>query len=186
MFDKGILLQNKRTEKIKELEKQQDIKLSKLQKILLTSSSPITNILDALYGEVMLFILDQNLKSADKQCCELLDVDEGDEIFHRNLIVHKHGRPLISAMSLIPTSRCSDEVVEDLLKKDIPTGAIIYRHNIETMLRVTRISIEKPTPLLKELFKTDEDMLIREYVLIHHGKLVTWTKEGFPISYYQE
>lgn len=186
MFNKGTIIQNKVIDNIKELEKQHNIELSNMQKIMLTSVGPITTILDVLYGEVRLFVLEQNAEGADKEVSELFEIAEGDEVYYRKLIVNKNGRPLCYAISYIPTDRCSEEVVADLHKEESPTSTIIYKHDIETILKITKISIEKPTALLKELFKTDEDMVTREYLLIHHGKIVTWTKEGYPITYFRE
>ena len=35
-----------------------------------------------------------------------------------------------------------------------------------------------------DLFKTDEDMLTREYIMIHKGEVIIWTKEAYPLSYF--
>lgn len=186
MINNSHEIENEIRSQITEIEQEHDIELSTIQKILLCINSPITPILDVLYGKVYLFMLGQSFKKADKNLAELLELDEGEEIDYREVIVHKNGRPLTYALSYIPKSRCNDEVIEDLLKEKLTTGKIIYKHGIEILLKITNISIEKPTPTLKELFKTDEDMLTREYVMVHHGKIVIWTKESYPISFFTE
>ena len=38
---------------------------------------------------------------------------------------------------------------------------------------------------MKEIFKTDEDMLARDYVIIHDDEILMWIKEVFPKSYFR-
>jgi chorismate-pyruvate lyase len=45
--------------------------------------------------------------------------------------------------------------------------------------------VEKPTPILKELFKTSDDMLKREYTISQHEKVWLWSREIFPLSYFK-
>lgn len=185
MISKGTIIETQIHEKINELEQQHDIKLSTIQKILLSIGGPITPILDVLYGEVYLFMLDQHVKKADKDIADVLNINEGDEVDYREVIVHKHGRPLVYALSIVPLSRCSENVVKDLQEEKLTTGNIIRKYKIETLRDITRIDIEKPTSILEDLFKTSEDMLTREYVIIQHGEIKIWTKESYPLSYFR-
>ena len=186
MIHEGKKLRNETREKIAFLEKQHDIKLSTTQKILLSLKGPITTILDVLYGTVNLFVLDQHFEKADKKIAKLLDVDESEELDHREVIVHKNGRPLVYAKSYIPLSRCSDAVLKDLCEKNLTTGNIIDKNNIETLRLINEISIEKPSEILQELFHTSEDMITRRYVIVHNGKPIIWTEEKYPLSYFRE
>ena len=77
MISKGKAIKNDIRTKIQEVENEHDIKLSTTEKILLSISGPIVTILDTLYGEVRLFVLEQKMKKADKEISELLDIDEG-------------------------------------------------------------------------------------------------------------
>lgn len=172
--------------RIAELEKEHNIKLSTTQKILLSIEGQIVSILDVLYGNVKLFILEQHIKKADKELAEILNLNEGDEVDYREVILHKHGRPLVYAESYIPKERCSEEVFENLLDEIKTTGKILADRNIETIRKIQDISIEKTTPILSDLFKTQEDMLTRDYVLIHKKNIVIWTKEAYPLSYFKE
>ena len=185
MFSKSHLIKNEIRQKIKELEQKHNVEISTVQKILLSTDGVITTILDVLYGQVHLFVLRQRFEKADESTANLLDIDKGDEVDIRELIVHKNGRPLVYALSFIPKSNLTEEIIEDLFEERLTTGQIIYKHKIEVLLETTKISIEKPTPTLKELFKTDEEMLSREYIMIHDGKIVIWTKESYPISFFR-
>ncbi|WP_296872715.1 chorismate pyruvate-lyase family protein [uncultured Methanobrevibacter sp.] len=182
---KGNVIENKLRDRIMELEEEYGTEISTTQKILLCEHGPLTTLLDVLYGEVYLFILDQHLEEADEEIAELLQIDAGDEIDYREVIVHKNGRPLVYTLSYIPTSRCSEEIFEDLMNERLTTGRIIDKNVIETFITIKNISIEKPSPTLKELFKTDECMLCREYIITHNKEIGIWTKEAYPLSYFK-
>ena len=186
MIQEGTIIKNEIRDKINQTEIENRVELSTIQKILLSIRGPITTILDVLYGEVNLFMLDQHYEKADRRIADLVNIAEGDEIDYREVIIHKNGRPLVYVLSYIPTSRCTEGILEDLKGEVLTTGKIIDKNNIETMRIIKRIDVEKPTPILKELFKTDEDMLTREYVMEHDKKIVIWTKESYPLSYFRE
>lgn len=173
-------------DKTRELEKQHNIELSNTQKILLTTDGSITAILDVLYGKITLTTLDQHFEDADTTHAKLVNVNEGEEINYREVIMHRDGKPLIYAISHIPLKRCSKEVCADLIRADIPIGRILKNYHIESRREVNNIFIEKPNDKLKELFKTDEDMLARDYVIINKDEILMWIKEVFPISYFTE
>lgn len=179
-------MKNEIREKIIELEQKNNIKLSTIQKILFSIEGQLVTILDVLYGNVGLFVIDQEIKKADKEIAEKLDINEGDEVDFREVLIHKHGRPLIYGVSHIPKDRCSNTVVEKLLNEKSTTGRIMIEHEIETRTEVKNLTVEKPSAILQNLFKTSEDMLSREYVLIHKKNKVLWCKEVYPISYFRE
>ena len=186
MSSKCTAIKNELREMIFQLEQEHNIKLSTTQKILLSINGPITPILDVLYGEVRLFMLDQHFENADKDIADLLGIDEGDEILYRNSIVFKHSKPLIYVLSYIPKSRCSDRVINKLLEGKTTTGRIMNESGHETIRIINDISLMKATPILTELFKTTDDMLTREYSMIHKGEIVILTKDIYPLSYFKE
>ena len=173
-------------EKIKQVEEEYGETFSNTQKILLTTDGSITAILDVLYGKITLTTLDQHFETADKSHAKLVNVSEGEQIKYREVIMHKDGRPLIYAISHIPLSRCDENICADLVRADIPIGRILKNYNIESRREINNIFIEKPNETLKELFKTDEDMLARDYVIINNDEILMWIKEVFPISYFKE
>ena len=186
MLSSSNVIKNEIKEKIKEVEKENNVKISTTQKIVLSTNGPLSSILTALFGEVHLFTLKQRFEKADQEIAEKVGVNEGDEVHHREIIVHKHGQPLMHALSYLPKSRCSEGVIEDLVGERLVLGRIIRKHRIETFREITDISIEKATPMLKELFQTNEDMLTREYIMIHDGEIFVWTKESYPLSYFTD
>lgn len=93
MYSEGTIIKNQIRSKIKELEEEYDIELSTTQKILLSINGPITTILDVLYGEVKLFMLGQHVEEANEDIAKLLNIDEGEEVDYREVIVHKCNPP---------------------------------------------------------------------------------------------
>ena len=173
-------------DKINQVEKEYGRNFSNIQKILMTTDGSITAILDVLYGKITLSTLDQHFEDADKDHAKLVNVDEGEEINYREVIMHRDGKPLIYAISHIPLSRCTKDVCADLIRADIPIGRILKNYHIESRREIKNIWIEKPNETLKELFGTDEDMLARDYVIINQDRILMWIKEVFPISYFTE
>lgn len=183
MIPEGHVIKNEIRDEINKVEEKHDIKLSTIQKILLSINGPISTILDVLYGTVNLFMLDQHLEKSPKTS-KIINIQKGDEILYRESIVHKRGKPLVHVTSVVPTARCSEKTLEDLLSEKMTTGKIMDTHNHETLRRITKISVEAPNEILTDLFKTDEDMLTREYIMIHKGEVIIWTKEAYPLSYF--
>ncbi len=178
---------NKRLiEKMNELEKDYGQEFSNTQKILLTTDGSITAILDVLYGKITLDTIDQHLEAADEKRAKLVNVNEGDEINFREVLMHKDEQPLIYAISHVPLGRCTKEVCNDLLRADIPIGRILKNYHIESRREVNNIFIEKPDEKLIEMFGTDEDFLARDYVIINNDEILMWIKEMFPVSYFTE
>lgn len=173
-------------DKIKEIEEKDNVELSTVQKILCSIEGPAVTILDVLYNDVNLFILDQHMEKANEDVAKKLEINVGDEIDLREVILHKHGRPLIYGLSYIPKDRCSNTVIEKLLKEDQTTGRIMLEHEIETITRIDDIYIETPDATLQNLFHTNDDLLVREYSLIHKKNVVIWSKEAYPLSYFKE
>ena len=171
-------------EKINEVEENYPKNFSNAQKILLTTDGSITAILDVLFGKIDLTTIDQHIESADEYHSDLLNCEVGDEINYREVIMHYGDENLIYAISHIPLSRLSKEICDDLLRADIPIGRILKNYNIESRREINKIYIEKPNETLRKLFDTDEDMLAREYVIIHNGEILMWIKEVFPVSYF--
>lgn len=172
-------------EKVTQLENEYNEEFSNTQKILLTTDGSITAILDVLFGKITLTTLDQHVEAADESHAQLVNVDAGEEINFREVIMHTNGKPLIYAISHIPLKRCTKDVCTDLLSADIPIGRILKNYHIESRREIKNIFIEKPNDTLKEIFKTDEDMLARDYVIINNDEILMWIKEVFPKSYFR-
>lgn len=173
-------------EKINKVEKDNNKNFSNTQKILLTTDGSITAILDVLYDKITLTTLEQHTEIADKHQAQLIDVNPGEEINFREIIMHKDEKPLIYALSYVPMKRLTEEIKCDLIRADIPIGRILKIHNIESRREIKNIFIEKGNKTLEKLYNTKEEFLSRDYTIIHKGEIIMWIKESFPISYFTE
>ena len=160
--------------------------LSNTQKILMTTDGSITAILDVLYGKIDLKTLEQHFEEATEESAKLVNVDIGDEVNYREIIMHKDDNPLIYAVSYIPLKRLTKEIRDDLIRADTPIGRILKNYNVESRREINVIQIEKASDKLKELYDTEEDFLTRDYTIIHNGEILMWIKEFFPITYFTE
>ena len=173
-------------EKINQVEEKYNQNFSNTQKILMTTDGSITAILDVLYGKIALKTLEQHFEEATEESARLVNVDAGDEVNYREIVLHKDDYPLIYSVSYIPLKRLSKEMRDDLVRADIPIGRILKKYNAETRREINVIQIEKATDKLKELYNTEEDFLTRDYTIIMNGEILMWIKEFFPINYFTE
>ena len=173
-------------EKINLVEENYGKNFSNTQKILMTTDGSITAILDVLHGKIDLKTLEQHFEDATAESAELVNVNPGDEVNFREIIMHKDDQPLIYAISYIPLKRLSQEIKDDLVRADIPIGRILKKYNVESRREINQIKIEKANDKLIEVYNTDEDFLARDYTIITNGEILMWIKEYFPISYFTE
>lgn len=160
--------------------------LSSAQKILLTTDGSVTAILDVLKGHVDIQTLKQEFTPANKEMAKNLDIEEGETVNYRVVIIKTPDEPLIYAISLVPLKRLDNDFKEDLIRADIPIGRILKKHNIESRREIKSIFTEKINSELEDIFKTDSQMLSRTYNIIHHDEILIWLKEMFPYSLFQE
>ena len=157
-------------EKINNLEESYGRTFSNTQKILLSTDGSITAILDVLYGKISLDTLEQHVEESTEENAKLVNIEKGEDINYREIIMHKDDLPLIYAVSYIPLKRLSEGIKEDLTKADIPIGRILKKYNIESRREINRIQIEEANERLKEIYKTDADFFSRDYTIIYKEK----------------
>ncbi len=173
-------------EKIKEVEEEIG-SLSSAQKILLATDGSVTTILDVLKGHIDVNTSIQEFREADNETAKELDINEGDTINYRTVVMsHDPEEPLIHAISITPIKILDNNFKEDLLKADIPIGRILKKYNIESRREVTHIGAEKPDEELRKIFNTDSIMLTRTYNIIYHDMVLIRIKETFPYSLFKE
>jgi len=152
---------------IKKLEKKFG-KISDVCKILLSTDGSVTDILNALKGEITAKILIQKIQKADKKTAKLLNIREGEEFNFREVFVCGSSRPLIKAVSFSALKRLSAAFKKDLLSTDIPIGKLLKKHNVETRREITALSAN-----------VKDNLLLREYRIISGGEILMYIKEQF-------
>ena len=186
MFSKGSIIKNETHNKIREIEHENGIKFSNTQKVLLSIEGSISAILDVLYGTVRIFVLNNHFENVDEKKAKLLDIEEGEEINYREVLLFGKGKPMIYALSYIPLSRCNEKARQDIVDGNMPLGKIMRKYDVESRREIQEMYLEDPSPTLKELFHTNSKFISREYIIVEHGKIVMWTKESFPITFFTE
>lgn len=169
---------------IKEIEKNLG-SLSSAQKILLATDGSVTTILDVLKGHVKIRTLIQELREADEEMANLLQVERGDAVNYRVVVIERD-EPLIHAVSLIPVERLNNDFKEDLIRADIPIGRILKKHQIESRREIKSVAVEKSSPEMVEIFNDESPVLSRTYHIIHQDQVLVWIKETFPSSLFRE
>lgn len=163
-----------------------NIKLSNTQKILLATDGSVTTILDVLNGRINVETLKQEFQEADMEITKLLNINKGEKVNYRVVVLKKEDTPLIHAISYIPISRLTEEFKEDLFGADIPIGRILRKHNLESRREVKSVKIEQATTDLKDIFNTSADFLSRDYNIVHNNEILIWIKETFPMDSFLE
>lgn len=186
MTCEGNNINQRLIEKIYTVEKNYGKTFSNTQKILLTTDGSITAILDVLNGKIDLKTLEQHFEKSTPQIAELIDINSGEEINYREVLMHKNNKPLIYAISYIPLKRLHKNFKSDLIRADIPIGRILRKYNMESRREIKTIQVEKSNEKLEEIYNTDDDFLTRTYTIIHDEEILIWIKEFFPITYFVE
>jgi len=172
-------------DQLRELEKH--VKLSPIERILLTTDGSITKILDALVGEEIEVITElQEIIPADEELSEELHVQVGAEVNHRVVNLLSSESTLVHAVSYSPLERLAAKFKKDIMKKDLPIGRIMSSLNIESRREIKGF----------EAFEGDEEIckrfrlplgsifLKRHYQIIHSGAILLSITEIFPNGIY--
>jgi len=160
------------------------IKLSKAQRLLLLTDGSVTTLLEVMTGKpIVVTTLLQQVVRADSERAAALDVEEGDNINYRIVVLKNGGgdRPLIYAESYTPIARLQKEFRYDLMKADIPIGQILTQRKIESRREIRRIETMSNEEL-SDLFRVPHDvpMLSRTYDIISHDMVLIRITETFP------
>ena len=121
-----------------------DLELSKAQQLLLMTDGSVTTLLEVITGKpVVVTTLLQQVVEADAERASALDVEEGDNINYRVVVLKNddNHQPLIYAESYTPIARLKKEFRHDLMKADIPIGRIMNQRKIESRREIRRIEI---------------------------------------------
>ncbi len=164
--------------------KDPNVPLSKWQSLLLMTDGSVTTLLEVLTGKpVVVKTLLQQVVRADTERAAALDVEEGDNINYRVVVLKNDDddRPLIHAESYTPIARVQKEFRHDLMKADIPIGRILTQRRIESRREIRRVGTISNDEL-SDLFGVPHNvpLLSRTYDIICHGMVLIQITETFP------
>jgi beta-ribofuranosylaminobenzene 5'-phosphate synthase len=178
------------TLKVEQMFSNLQYKLSKLQKLILLTDGSITTLLEIITGKpVTVRTLTQGITKADCEISELLEIEEGDNINYRVVIVKnvESEEPLIYAESYTPISRLQRQFKHDLMKADIPIGRIMRERKIESRREIEKIEMVFNDEI-SEIFEVPYHvpMLSRTYNIINNGMVLIRITETFPLTSFLE
>jgi beta-ribofuranosylaminobenzene 5'-phosphate synthase len=143
----------------------------------------VTTLLEVLTGKpVVVKTLLQQVVRADTERAAALDVEEGDNINYRVVVLkNDDDRPLIYAESYTPIARVQKEFRHDLMKADIPIGRILTQRRIESRREIRRVDTTLNDEL-SDLFGVPHNVMLlsRTYDIISHGMVLMRITETFP------
>jgi beta-ribofuranosylaminobenzene 5'-phosphate synthase len=174
------------TLKVEQMFSNLQYKLSKLQKLILLTDGSITTLLEIITGEpVTVRTLTQGITKADYEISELLEIEEGDNINYRVVILKnvESEKPLIYAESYTPISRLQRQFKHDLMKADMPIGRIMRERKIESRREIEKIETVFNDEL-SEIFDVPYHvpMLSRTYNIINNDMVLIRITETFPLT----
>jgi beta-ribofuranosylaminobenzene 5'-phosphate synthase len=160
------------------------LKLSKAQRLLLITDGSVTTLLEVLTGKpIVVTTLLQQVVEADAERASALDVEEGDSLNYRVVVLKNddNDQPLIYAESYTPIARLQKEFRHDLMKADVPIGRIMKQRKIESRREIRRIETICNEEL-SELFGVAQNvsLLSRTYDIISHNMVLIQITETFP------
>ena len=146
-------------QRISDLQNISNIKLRMFEKILLTETGTLEQVLTILTNsEVTIQILKQKqyYKSIKREA---------------RIINKKTGENLVYATSNIDPCNLPEEIIRQIKQKHLSIGRIITNYQLETFRKILKIGYNSKT---KSVF--------RIYHIIHKGKVIFKIKEVFPLD----
>jgi chorismate-pyruvate lyase len=119
----------------------------------------------------------QKVITATDKIAKLLMIMPGEPVNHREVMLQVQGIAYVLACSLAPVSTMPQGIKDDLMKADIPIGRILREHKLEIRRDILNIEIKSGETIFNDI-----QVLSREYVIIHGGKILIWINELFPVD----
>ncbi len=166
-------------------------RLSPVQKMLLGTDGSVTNLLEVITGSpVEIETLVQRVEPADEAVARELQINPGEDINFRIVLLKKADsrEALVYAVSHTPLKRLDASFKDDLTKADIPIGAILKKHRIESRRDITSTAFSSAGEEHCRAFGVfaREIMLTRSYQIIRHGQPLIAINETFPYNSFRD
>jgi chorismate-pyruvate lyase len=137
----------------------------------------VTLLLELLTGKtVNVETKEQKAVKATPEVARLLDIEAGDEVNERLVVLTAGDTVYVLAKSLAPVKRMPPDVRKDMIQADIPIGRILRDHKLETRRDIIDMKITANT------FFGGLPVLSREYCIIHNNSILMWINEFFPVD----
>jgi beta-ribofuranosylaminobenzene 5'-phosphate synthase len=170
------------------IDKKLGIRLSPLQRVLLTTDGSVTRILEAIAQEpVEVETVRQEIMKADSSLARALGVKAGEEVNYRVVNLKNSGGVLMRAVSYAPMKRLRPEFKAPIMRKDEPIGRIMAELGIEARREVKTIETLEADEELSRVFGIPKDatLLRRTYNILHSGEVILNITEVFPHAFFK-
>lgn len=147
-----------------------------LQHVLLSTDGTVVPLLEGCFGEpIRLAGHVQSLRDATPTDPAELELDEGDSILHRKVLLQgEHtGRQYAFAESVLVPHRLPPLVRKALLSTSTPIGRVLNEHRVESFREVLRVGRTRTG-------RNGEEVLFRTYRILSGGRPVMLITEYFP------
>ena len=169
------------------IEEKLGLKLSLIQRILLSTDGSVTRILEAIYQEpVKVETLSQEVVKAGEALAAELGIAPEDEVNHRVVNLVNSQGVLIRAVSYAPLSRLSPDFKAPIMRRDEPIGRIMADLGIEARREVVGIDATTAEEELSRAFNIPigSPLLRRRYNIIRRGEVFLNITEMFPYAFF--
>jgi len=170
---------NKQLKKtLKDIEK--EIHITPFLRALLLTDGSITTLLEAFKScEIKITGLKQKIVEADEKLSEELNINPGEMINEREVILSAEQKPLVYAKSYAVILRLDICAKNDILKTNAPIGKILKKHKVETHREIQEIGIKSDAEIAKILNLNNNKILFRIYLIIHKNMPLMKIEEYF-------
>ncbi|GAA6621090.1 chorismate--pyruvate lyase family protein [Scytonema sp. NUACC26] len=162
-------------------------KLSKFQRVILTTDGTLTEILEAYLLEKIQIVKLSEEVVAIAQDIEPLDITAGCETISRKILLQGKisRRNWIYAESIIVPERLDEFFRERLLKTQEPIGRLWLEHKVETFKEIID-SGREPSGDLSHYFKIkrEDKLFSRTYRVFSNRKPIMMITEKFPEQFF--
>ena len=150
-----------------------------LRALLLTDGS-ITTLLEAFTNlEIKVAGLKQKTVPAGDELAVELNINPGEELNEREVVLLAGSAPVVYAKSYAVISRLDGEARNDILKTDVPIGKILRRHKLETHREIREIGLKHDDKIAGILNLDGNKILFRSYVIIRKNVPLMKIEEYF-------
>lgn len=164
------------------------MKLSVLQRILLTTDGRVTDIIQAYSNESIYAVkLSQEVETLVEPI-PVLEITNKHQILRRKVLLRgkKSQTNFLYADSLLVSDRFDKKIKDDLILSDKPIGKLILDYKIETYREILNWGIEQAESIA-EYFQIDTQATVinRTYRIFAYHSPIMLITEKFPASYFR-
>jgi beta-ribofuranosylaminobenzene 5'-phosphate synthase len=170
------------------IEEKLGLRLSPIQRILLTTDGSVTRVLEAIGREpVNVETIEQRVIQADEALAEVLGASPGEEVNYRVVNLTNSGGVLMRAVSYAPIARLIPEFRAPIMRRDMPIGRIMAELGIEARREITDINTASADRELAAVFGVPPGsvLLRRTYNIVHGGEVLLNITEMFPYAFFR-